>query len=119
VVAPHMLLAPFLHDPDVIAAALLPARLAGVTILATPVSLVLGFAIRGAGATRIAALIPFVSQWAVTLPATFVCALVLRWGLIGLVGVQLAVAIADAGVTIVICKGRAWAAPRALRPRHP
>jgi putative MATE family efflux protein len=117
VVAPHMLLAPFLHDPDVIAAALLPARLAGVTILVTPVSLVLGFAIRGAGATRIAALIPFVSQWAATLPATFVCALVLRWGLIGLVGVQLAVAIADAAVTVLIWKGRAWASPQALRAR--
>lgn len=117
VVAPQTLLAPFLHDHDVIAAALLPARLAGVTVLATPVGLVLGFAIRGAGATRIAALIPFVSQWAVTLPASFVCALALGWGLIGLVGVQLAVSIADAVVTMLIWKGRTWAAPRALRPR--
>lgn len=115
--APQTLLAPFLRDPAVMATALWPMRLAALTILATPVGLVLGFAIRGAGATRIAALIPFLSQWAVTLPATFVCALVLGWGLIGLVGVQLAVSIADAAVTILIWKGRAWAAPRALRPR--
>lgn len=115
---PRTLLAPFLQDPDVLATALLPMRLAGLTILATPVGLVLGFAIRGAGATRIAALIPFVSQWGVTLPMSFVCALVLGWGLIGLVGVQLAVAIADAVVTMLIWKGRAWAAPRALRTRR-
>jgi putative MATE family efflux protein len=117
-VAPEILLTPFLHDHDIIAGALLPARLAGATMLATPVGLVLGFAVRGAGATRIAALIPFVSQWAVTLPATFICALVLGWGLVGLVGVQLAVSIGDAAVTILIWKGSAWATPRALRPRN-
>jgi Na+-driven multidrug efflux pump len=99
------------------AMALWPMRIAALTILATPAGLVLGFAIRGAGATRIAALIPFVSQWAATLPATFVCALVLGWGLTGMVGVQFTVAIADAVVTILIWKGRAWTAPRALRPR--
>jgi putative MATE family efflux protein len=117
VIAPHTLLAPFLRDHAVLAAALLPMRVAGVTILTTPVGLILGFAFRGAGATRIAALIPFVSQWMVTLPATFVCALVLHWGLISLVGVQFAVSLADAAVSILIWKGRAWTEPRALRSR--
>ena len=59
------------------------------------------------------------SQWAVTLPASFVCALVLGWGLIGLMGVQLVVAIADAAVTILIWKGRAWTAPRGLAAAPP
>ncbi|HEY2049145.1 MAG TPA: MATE family efflux transporter [Caulobacteraceae bacterium] len=117
VVAPQTLLAPFLRNHAVLAAALLPMRLAGVTMLATPVGLILGFAFRGAGATRIAAMIPFVNQWAVTLPASFVCALVLGWGLVGLVGVQLAVSLGDAAVSIVFWNGRAWTTPRALRPR--
>jgi Na+-driven multidrug efflux pump len=116
-VAPGTLLAPFLHDPTVMAMALWPMRLAALTILATPAGLVLGFTIRGAGATRIAALIPFVSQWVAQLPGTFICGLLLGWGLTGIVGVQFAVAIADAVVTILIWRGRAWAAPRALRPR--
>jgi putative MATE family efflux protein len=117
VAMPQMLLAPFLRDPGIMAMALWPMRLAALTILVTPAGLVLGFAIRGAGATRIAALIPFVSQWVATLPATFFCALVLGWDLTGMVGVQFAVAIADAVVTILIWKARAWTTPRALRPR--
>lgn len=116
VVAPQALAGLFLHGSAEIAAAAWPMRLAGLAMVADPAGRVLSFAIRGAGATRIGALLPFLSQWAAQLPASFVCAVPLGWGVAGLAGVQLAVALGDALVAAAIWRGDAWTAPRALRP---
>jgi putative MATE family efflux protein len=119
-VAPEPLLRVFLHDPVSVRIGMAPMRLLGVASLASAVGQVLSFVIRGAGATRIGAAIPFGAQWLVQLPASFVCVLILGLGVEGLVGVQAAVALGEAGLTAAIWAGGAWRTPAALRtaPNH-
>jgi MATE family multidrug resistance protein len=120
--APHALLAPFLRDPATLAAAILPARIVGFGVAINTASIVLGFAFRGAGATKIAALVPFVSLWFVQLPLMAWVGLGLRQGLTGIIWVLTFVGAADLVVLALLWAGAAWtrvwigtaAAPAAL-----
>jgi Na+-driven multidrug efflux pump len=71
------------------------------------VAQVLCFALRGAGATRIGAGVPFVSQTLIQLPLSWWAAVTLGHGLVGLCAVQLVVAMAEAAAA-----GAFWAGPR-------
>jgi putative MATE family efflux protein len=107
-VAPQTLLGPFLRDPATLALAILPARIAGFCTSIGAASCVLGFAFRGAGATKIAAAVPFVSLWFIELPLMAWIGLTLRQGLVGIVWVQTGVVAADALVLAVIWAGASW-----------
>ncbi len=86
--APHTLLGAFLRDPVTLATAIAPARIVGLATAVGAASCVLGFAFRGAGATKIAAAVPFVSLWLIELPLMAWIGLGLRQGLLGIVWVQ-------------------------------
>jgi adenylate kinase family enzyme len=108
VLAPGTLMGLFLRDPTTLAAAILPARIAGLATALGSLPLVLGFAFRGAGATKIAAAVPFISLWCLQLPLMAWIGLSLRQGLAGIVWVQAAVTIADALVLAAIWAGPWW-----------
>jgi MATE family multidrug resistance protein len=106
--APGALLSPFLHDRGTAAMAILPARIVGLGMAINCAAIVLGFAFRGAGATKIAAAVPFVSLWLVQLPLMAWIGLSLHQGLVGIVGVQMSVVAADVVVLAMIWAGALW-----------
>jgi Na+-driven multidrug efflux pump len=112
--APRPLLGLFLHAPATLAIAVLPLRIVGVSIMAQGVVQVLSFALRGAGATRIGAAIPFTGQWLLTLPLSWWVAVQLGFGLTGLASVQAAVALAETAVTVLVWAGARWTIHRTL-----
>ena len=106
--APHALLAPFLRDPVTLAAAILPARIVGFGVAINTAAIALGFAFRGAGATKIAAVVPFVSLWILQLPLMAWIGIGLHQGLVGVVWVQTAVTVADLLLFSLIWAGSSW-----------
>lgn len=106
--APQALLGSFLRDPATLAMAILPARIVGLGVAINTASIVLGFAFRGAGATKIAALVPFVSIWLVQLPLMTWIGLDLHQGLAGMVAVLTGVTTADVVVLAMIWSGASW-----------
>jgi len=106
--APETLLGPFLRDPATLATAILPARIVGFGVAVNSAAVVMGFAYRGAGATKIAAAVPFVSLWLVQLPLMAWIGLTLHAGLVGIVGVQTGVVTADVLVLALLWAGAAW-----------
>jgi putative MATE family efflux protein len=114
-VAPEPLLRLFLHDPATLALAMWPARLIGLNVAADTVHWVLCFAFRGAGATKIAAGVPFASLWLIQLPLMWWIGLGLRQGVLGMVKVQVALSVAEAVVLAIVWSGGFWV-PKALAP---
>ena len=106
--APETMLAPFLRDPATLAMAILPARIAGFGVAIGCAANVLGFAFRGAGATKIAAAVPFVSLWFVQLPLMAWIGLSLHGGLTGIIWVLTGVSVADLLVLALLWAGGSW-----------
>lgn len=106
--APQPLLRPFLANASTLAAADWPARIAGFACLVGPAATTLGFAFRGAGATRVAAAVPFVSLWLIQLPAMAAAGLALHWGLAGIVGVQAGVTALDVLALAILWRSGFW-----------
>ena len=106
--APGPLLGLFLHDPATLALAVPPTRIAGLAVGLDAAGRILGFAFRGAGATKIAAAVPFVSQWLVQLPLMWWIGLRLRQGVLGVVYVQTGVVFFDAVVLAWLWRGDLW-----------
>jgi putative MATE family efflux protein len=106
--APYTLLRPFLRDSATLAMALVPARIAGACTLVSTAALVLGFALRGAGATKIAAAVPFISLWLIQLPLMAWIGLTLHEGLGGILWIQTLVTAADALAFGIVWSGRSW-----------
>ncbi len=113
--APGLLLRPFLRDPATLALAVTPLRILGLGIVADASARILCFAIRGAGATRTGAAIPFASQWLLQLPLSWLVAVRLGFGLTGLTAIQTVISLGELAVTAVIWVGSSWASPRALK----
>lgn len=105
---PEPLLRLFLQDPATLAVAVLPARLIGLTVAADTVNRVLCFAFRGAGATKIAAGVPFVSFWLVQLPLMWWVGVDLRQGVLGMVAIQVGLIVVEAVVLSLIWATRFW-----------
>ncbi|HUO12940.1 MAG TPA: MATE family efflux transporter, partial [Caulobacteraceae bacterium] len=106
--APAALLGPFLRDPATLALAILPARIVGAGVAINAAAVVLGYVFRGAGATKIAALAPFLSLWCLELPLMAWIGLGLRQGLTGIVWVQMGVVSCDAMVLGLLWAGASW-----------
>jgi multidrug resistance protein, MATE family len=112
--ATRPLLGLFLHDPATLAIAFWPLRIVALGVAADTLCRVLCFAIRGAGATKAGAAIPFVSQWLVQLPLTWWLAVSLGFGLLGMAGVQASVAVLEALVTAAVWAGSHWTVNKIL-----
>lgn len=83
VLAPDLLLRPFLHDPDLVDLARWPLRLLGLTIAFDTVGLVLLNALLGAGYNRVVMAVSIGLQWGAFLPAAYLIGPVLGWGMLG------------------------------------
>jgi multidrug resistance protein, MATE family len=106
--APEPLLRIYLHDPATLAASLTPARIVGLGVATQAVALILGFAFRGAGATKIAAGVPFVTLWLVQLPLTWWIAVAHHQGLLGVVWLQTALTFVDAALLATLWAVGVW-----------
>ena len=104
----------FLHDPATLTLAVWPLRITGLSIVAQAGVTVLSFALRGAGATRIGAGIPFLGQWLITLPLSWWVAVGLGFGLLGMASVQAGVTLLEAAVTALVWSGARWTVHRTL-----
>ena len=114
IAAPRPVLGLFLHDPATLALAVWPLRITSLSIVAQGGVQVLSFALRGAGATRIGAGIPFAAQWLLTLPLSWWAAVALGFGLVGLASVQASVTLLEAAVTALVWSGSRWTTHRTL-----
>jgi Na+-driven multidrug efflux pump len=106
--APETVLGFFLHDPATLAAAILPGRIAGFGVVVNTASIAQGLAFRGAGATKIAAGIPFASLWLLQLPLMIWIGIGLGQGLVGMVWVLNTVTAADVVLLAVLWSGGVW-----------
>jgi putative MATE family efflux protein len=115
VVATRPLLGLFLRDPVTLAIAVWPTRIVGLGLAADTFGRVLCFALRGAGATRTGAAIPFVFQWLVEIPLIWWLAVGLGFGLLGMASVRAAVVgVAEALVIALVWTGSSWTVHRIL-----
>ena len=112
VAAPQLVLGQFLRDPATLALAIGPARILGLAVSVIAFGIILGFAFRGAGATKIAAGIPFASLWLLQLPLMWWIGVTLGQGVSGMVDVQVGIAVVDAVLLARLWRGAAWTAVR-------
>lgn len=118
VFAPEWLLGAFLHDPATLALAVLPTRIAGATVVLDSAGRILSFAFRGAGATKIAAGVPFASFWLIQIPLMGWIGLQLRQGVTGVVLVQTGIVCLDTVLFAWLWSGGVWTRA-ALAPAGP
>ena len=115
---PAPLLSLFLHTPTTLALADWPARMIGATIGLDALGRVLGFALRGAGATKMASGVPFLSQWVVQIPLMGV-AVAMGYGLTGVAAVQAGITVIDAAVLAWFWNGERWTKALAIAAPEP
>ncbi|HEV2650153.1 MAG TPA: MATE family efflux transporter [Rhizomicrobium sp.] len=112
VVAPRELLSFFLKDPRSVTLAVLPVQMLGAGVGIDAFGRILGFALRGVGATRAAAGIAFMTQWLALLPLMWVAGIRLGFGLNGIVAVQVALTIVEAALFAWIWHRGRWTSIR-------
>ncbi len=106
--APEPLLGLFLHDPSSLALAVWPVRILGLGVGLDAIGRILGYALRGAGATKLAAGIPFASQWLLQLPLMWVVGVQFGLGILGVTLVQTGLAGIDGLLMAWIWAGHVW-----------
>ncbi len=106
---PDLLLTYFLHDPKTLALADLPARLVGLFVGIDAAARILSFALRGAGATKVATIIPFLLMWVVQLPLIYVVGIQMHYGLIGMTSVQVSLTAVELGALVFVWQRARWA----------
>jgi len=105
---PQDVLGLFLHDGSTLAIASWPLRIFAICLVAEMSLRVLSFALRGAGATLLGAGIPFAILWLVQLPVSWLVAVPLGFGLLGLASVQSGVTVVEAVATALVWAGALW-----------
>lgn len=109
VFAPRSLLGFFLTDPRTLAEALWPAQLVGAAVSVDAFARVLAFALRGAGATKVATGIPFLVQFVLQLPLMWLVGVKLHRGFDGVVTVQFGLTLVLAGALALVWGRGRWA----------
>lgn len=105
---PDVILSPFLHEPETLALARTPLRLAGAFIAVDGIGIVLFNALLGAGASRTTMLVSIVTQWGLFLPAAFLIGPVLGHGLVWIWLAQIGYRVVLAAVTVVLWQRGTW-----------
>jgi len=90
IAAPRQTLGLLVADGNTVAVATVPLVLFAVGMSVDAFGRILGFAMRGAGATRLVTIISFVLQWAAMLPLCWLVGLRLGYGLAGVAATRLA-----------------------------
>jgi MATE family multidrug resistance protein len=106
---PRALLALFLHDPHTLALAVWPTQLLGLGVAIDAVMRILSFALRGAGATKVATLIPFLLQWVLQLPLIYWVGVKLQFGIDGMVAVVVGLSVIEATAFTIVWQRARWA----------
>lgn len=110
---PEFLLRQFLAgQPDVLAIAVMPLRLVGLTVAVDAVGMVLLNAMMGAGATLMAMIVSTLMQWALFLPAAYLVGPVFKWGLIGIWLAQISYRALQTGVLVMLWRSGRWSSIR-------
>lgn len=106
---PHELLHLFLgHQPEVLAIALTPLRLVGLTVAVDAIGVVLLTSMMGAGATLMALVVSTTLQWAVFLPVAYLVGPRLRLGLIGIWTAQVSYRALQSVVLAALWRSGRW-----------
>jgi putative MATE family efflux protein len=106
--APRAMLGLFLHHASTADIAVLPLQLLGASLAFGAVGQVLGFALRGAGATKWAAGVPFASQWLAQLPLMWLLGVTFGMGILGVAVVQAGLAGLDTAILAWVWVGSSW-----------
>jgi putative MATE family efflux protein len=107
---PEQILGAFFGDePEALALAIWPLRLAGLTVWIEAILMVLLNSIMGAGATKIGLFVNVGMQWGLFIPAAIVIGPVLGGGLIGVWCARIVYRAVQAGVLMFIWRRRIWA----------
>ena len=106
--APRHLLGLFITAPATLELAVWPVRLLALSLSLDAAARILGFSLRGAGATRSATAAPFVTQCLILLPAMWWVGVGLGYGLRGVVTVQVAMTVLEAAAYVWIWRRGRW-----------
>ena len=88
VLLPELVLSGFIHEPDTLAIAETPLRVAAGFLFIDSVGMVLMNALTGVGDTKRVMVIGVVFQWAIFLPLVYLLGPVLGFGLVAIFGLQ-------------------------------
>ncbi len=108
-IAPELLLAPFLEDPRTLELARWPLRLIAFGMPIDTLGLILMLSMQGAGDTRTVLIVSVGLQWVLLLPAVYVVGKVLAVGLLGIWLTQLVYRTLQSGVFAVFWRRGRWA----------
>ena len=108
VAAPRGLLGLFIADRTTIALAGTPLRVMALGMGIDAFGRILGFALRGAGATRLVTLVAFSLQWIVQLPLSWFIGVHLGFGLIGMAVCRLVLFAAEAAIVAILWHNGFW-----------
>lgn len=108
-IAPKLILTAFFsEEPETLALAVLPLRLAGLTVWAEAILMVLLNGIMGAGAMKIGLVVNVGMQWLLFLPAAYFIGPVWGLGLIGVWSARIIYRFCQALVLMVVWRKRIW-----------
>lgn len=110
--APDLILAIFLTDPETLDLARWPLRMTGATIMADALGMVLMNAMLGAGAARTVMVASITIQWILFLPLAFLVGPTLGFGLLGIWACQIGWRVTQAIVFTRLWQRGAWATIR-------
>ena len=108
VAAPQSVLGLFIADRATIELAATPLRVMALGMGVDAFGRILGFALRGAGATRLVTLVAFGLQWGVQLPLTWLVGVHLGFGLVGMAVCRLLLFAAEALIVATLWRNGLW-----------
>jgi MATE family multidrug resistance protein len=109
VIAPDLVLAPFLHDPATLALARWPLRILGVSLPLEVVGMVLMNALLGAGDSMRVLVVAVGLQWLFFLPAVWILGPQLGLGLAAIWAANAAYRLVQSGIFASLWRGDRWA----------
>lgn len=116
VIAPRDTLGLLIADQTTIALAAAPLRVLAIGMSIDAFGRILGFALRGAGATKLVTLVAFILQWAVQLPLTWFVGVYLGFSLLGIAIVRLVLFAVEAAIVALLWQNDFWARRRVTPP---
>jgi Na+-driven multidrug efflux pump len=109
-VVPELIVGAFFSkEPEALALAITPLRLAGLTVWSEAILMVLSNSIMGAGATRVTLVVSVGMQWLVFLPVAYLLGPVMGLGLLEIWSARIVYRFAQAAIFAVLWRRRIWA----------
>ncbi len=109
-IAPRLILEAFFrNEPEALALAIVPLRLAGLTVWSEAILMILLNSIMGAGATRVALVVNVGMQWLLFLPIAYLVGPIMGWGLLGVWIARIGYRVLQSGILAILWRRRRWA----------